>query len=78
MAISQECIRRGHTIDVYTMNWEGEPPQGLNVNIVPVRGFSNHSKAAAFSKYLNNNLNRSKYDLIMGFNKIPGIDLYYA
>ena len=78
MAISQECIRRGHTIDVYTMNWEGEPPQGLNVNIVPVRGFSNHSKAAAFSKYLNNNLNRSRYDLIMGFNKIPGIDLYYA
>jgi len=78
MAISQECSRRGHTIDVYTMNWEGEHPEGLNVNIVPVQGFSNHSKASSFSKYLLTNLHRSQYDLIMGFNKIPGIDLYYT
>lgn len=69
---------RGHTIDVYTMNWEGEHPPELNINIVPVQGVSNHSKAAAYSKYLASNLNRSIYDLVVGFNKIPGIDLYYA
>ena len=78
MAISQECIKRGHTIDVYTMSYEGEPPKGLNVNIVSVRGASNHSKAAAFSKYMATNINRSNYDLVMGFNKSPGLDLYYA
>ena len=78
MAISQECIRRGHTIDVYTMTWEGEHPPELKINIVPVHGVSNHSKAAAYSKYLTINLNRSIYDLVVGFNKIPGIDLYYA
>jgi UDP-glucose:(heptosyl)LPS alpha-1,3-glucosyltransferase len=78
MAISQECSRRGHTIDVYTIHWEGEAPQEQNINIVSVRGFSNHSKAASFSKYLHNNLDRSRYDLVLGFNKIPGIDLYYT
>ena len=27
--------------------------------------------------YLNNHLDRSQYDLVVGFNKIPNLDLYY-
>ena len=78
LAISQECIKRGHTIDVYTISWDGGHPNNINVNLIPARGFSNHSKAASFARHLIGILDRSRYDLVVGFNKIPAVDLYYA
>lgn len=78
MAISRECLGRGHKIDVFTMKWDGAIPEGITVSLVPAQGFSNHRKAASFVKNLKNRLNRSDYDLIMGFNRMPGLDIYYA
>lgn len=78
MATSLECIKRGHCIDVYTMQWDGDKPECLNIIPVPARGVSNHRKAASFASYLSKHLNHSHYDLVMGFNKIPNLDLYYT
>ena len=78
LAIGRECIQRGHTIDVYTIAWEGEYPPNMAINIISVRGLSNHSRAASFAKRVAGVLDDPKYDLTVGFNKIPGVDLYYA
>lgn len=78
LAIAHECLKRGHSLHIFTMNWQGEKPAGVEVIRVPRSGMTNHSQANAFSANLSKKLARNSYDLIMGFNKMPGIDLYYA
>jgi UDP-glucose:(heptosyl)LPS alpha-1,3-glucosyltransferase len=76
--ISRECLARGHGVDVFTMRWEGEKPEDMTVNLLGPRGMSNHRQAAAFAVDLAARLDRQAYDLVLGFNRVPGLDLYYA
>ncbi len=78
MAISRECLKRGHSLDVFTMKWQGDPPTGISLNLVRARGLSNHARAASFVSALTRSLDRTKYDLLLGFNRMPGLDIYYA
>ncbi|MEN8257357.1 MAG: glycosyltransferase family 4 protein [Thermodesulfobacteriota bacterium] len=78
MAISRECMGRGHSIDVYTLSWQGERPQGLNLHLVKAGGRSNHGRAAHFHRNLQTELATSRHDLVLGFNKMPDLDIYYA
>ncbi len=78
MSIAQECLKRGHSITVFTMKWEGAVPKGMKIILVPAPGISNHGKAASFVKNLQTRLTRFDYDLIVGFNRIPGLDIYFA
>ena len=34
--IAQICAGRDHSVDVYTMEWQGEIPGNLNVHVLPV------------------------------------------
>lgn len=76
--IAQECLNRGHTVDLYTMAWDGEVAPGLSVTLLPGKGMTNHSRCRSFATQLNNHLKNHHYDLIVGFNRMPGIDVYYA
>lgn len=76
LRIARECLDRGHQVDVFTMAWEGEREPGLVLHIVPARGFSNHARAKNFVSDMAPNL--SSYDVVVGFNKMPGLDVYYA
>lgn len=78
LRIAQESVARGHTVDVYTMQWEGEIPAGITVNNIAVSGLSNHRCALQFIKKLQQSLRRKNYNVIVGFNKMPGLDVYYA
>jgi UDP-glucose:(heptosyl)LPS alpha-1,3-glucosyltransferase len=76
LRIAKECIRRGHEVHVYTMSWEGERDPEIPVTLIPVKGFQNHTRCKQFAKKF---LAHAKnYDLILGFNKMPGLDFYYA
>lgn len=78
LRISQLCAERGHSIDVYTMDWKGPKPDNYNITIIPVNGWSNHSKSKNFAKKLNAILKQQNYDVVIGFNRMPGLDLYYS
>ena len=78
MNISKECLKRGYKIDVYTILWDGPKPEWLNITIIPVAGFSNHSKYQSFAERFNEYYNKNQYDVVVGFNKMPGLDVYYA
>jgi UDP-glucose:(heptosyl)LPS alpha-1,3-glucosyltransferase len=45
---------------------------------VPVCGWSNHAKLSSFIEQVRPRLDAGQYDLVIGFNKMPGLDLYYA
>lgn len=78
LRIARECVRRGHQIDVYTMQWEGEREAGLNVHLIPVTGWQNHTRICSYVAQLQPLLKSKQYDLVVGFNKMPGLDIYYA
>lgn len=74
--IARECLRRGHTVDVFTMQWEGNEEPELKITILPAKGLQNHTRAQNFVARLFPQL--TPYDLVLGFNKMPGLDIYYA
>lgn len=78
MAISLECLARGHDLNVFTMEWEGKVPAGMNIDFIACKGMTNHEKIKKFAQNLPAHLKRSEYDLLVGFNRIPHLDVYYA
>jgi UDP-glucose:(heptosyl)LPS alpha-1,3-glucosyltransferase len=78
LRIARECLARGHQVHVYTMKWEGEPEPGFQVHLIKPRGFTNHGRSRSFISQLQHHFQKNAHDLVVGFNKMPGLDLYYA
>ncbi len=78
LAIAQACQQRGHDIFVFTARWEGEVPAGFNVNKIKEKGLSNHQRLKYYSKQLQKKLTETPFDCVIGFNKMPGLDFYFA
>ncbi|MEM7004031.1 MAG: glycosyltransferase, partial [Pseudomonadota bacterium] len=68
----------GHQVTVFTLRWEAEPEPDLEVRVLPIEGMSRHTQYERFAETLNDLLWRESFDLVVGFNKIPGLDVYYA
>lgn len=77
-AIVEVCLARGHQVDVYTLEWIGDPIPGVNVYIVKRRGLTNYRCYWNFSQMVVNKLKKQDYDGIVGFNKLAGLDVYYG
>src|SRR3990167_3484461 len=78
LSIALACQQRGHEITVFTLSWEGAVPAGFQVNKINVAAVSNHQRCIAFSKKLKKQLVQQQFDVVVGFNKMPGLDFYYA
>ena len=78
LEIAQTCRQRGHAITVFTTEWTGPVPDGVAVKILPGQGFTNHGRCNSFVKNVLPGLNAGAFDAVVGFNKMPGLDLYYA
>lgn len=76
--IAQVCQSRKHSIHVFTMSWEGDIPQGFQVSFIPSQGLTNHQRCWNFSKKVSEYLKKDRFDLVIGFNKMQGLDVYYA
>lgn len=72
------ALERGHEVDVYTMYWEGAIPAGATIRIISASGITNHGRAKSFGKKLRKIFNLTLYDRVVGFNKIPGLDIYFT
>lgn len=78
LRIARECARRGYRIRVYTMSWQGECPEGIERVRVPARGLTNHGRYEAYQAWVQAHLRNHPVDLVVGFNKMPGLDVYFA
>lgn len=76
--IADACLARGHQVDVFTPYWQGEVPTGLNVNVLKLKAFSNHQRRFALSREVHRRTQTTRYEAVVGFSKMPGLDLYYA
>ena len=75
---ARALVDRGHRVHVYTRDWDGEPPEWLTVTVLPVLAVMNVGKDNAFIKQVRKALAQEPYDCVVGFNRMPGLDVYYA
>ncbi|MFC5303175.1 glycosyltransferase family 4 protein [Azospira restricta] len=78
LRIAQACRKRGHAIRVYTLEWRGDIPADFEVLVVPVKALTNARRYAKFSDWVRRDLARRPADRVVGFNKMPGLDVYFA
>lgn len=78
LRIVQTCLQHGHHVHVYAMRWEGKIPSGVELTLIPVRGLMNHQRVQNYVKAVSVHLAQNNYDRVIGFNKMPGLDIYYA
>jgi UDP-glucose:(heptosyl)LPS alpha-1,3-glucosyltransferase len=78
LKIAGVCAARGHSATIFTRTWQGERPAGVGVELFGRHGFSNVGRNRAWLKQLATTLPQRGLDGIVGFNKLPGLDVYYG
>jgi UDP-glucose:(heptosyl)LPS alpha-1,3-glucosyltransferase len=82
LRILEECQKRGHDPYVFVSEWLGERSEGVQFMVLKPPNFSlkfsNHAQNEQFHNKLQAELNKQTFDVVVGFNKMPGLDLYYG
>jgi UDP-glucose:(heptosyl)LPS alpha-1,3-glucosyltransferase len=78
LALAEAARARGHRVSVYARRWEAGRPEGVAVHELPVRARTNIGLDRAFACALRPALARAAHDLVVGFNLLPELDVYYA
>jgi UDP-glucose:(heptosyl)LPS alpha-1,3-glucosyltransferase len=74
----EESQQRGHQCRIYYHSWEGEPLAGADLRAVPVSALNNHRRNDLYLAWVERDLAADPVDGVVGFNKMPGLDVYYA
>jgi UDP-glucose:(heptosyl)LPS alpha-1,3-glucosyltransferase len=78
LAIASACAAKGHEVIIYTRHWQGVRPANMVIKEISVSGFTNHGRAVNFAKAYQEALIADPVNLVIGFNKMPGLDIYFA
>lgn len=78
LRIALTCQARGHAIRVYTLSWQGDIPPGFEIVQVPVQALTNPRRYAKFTAWMQDDIARRPVERVIGFNKMPGLDVYFA
>jgi len=74
----EEVQKLGHHCRVYYISWQGDEPPGVDLRQVPARALSNHRRNELYLEWVRKDLEADPVDGVIGFNKMPGLDVYYA
>ena len=79
LRIAHDCVNAGHEVIIYTGEWRGDMPDArIRVEILPSRGWLNHQRHQSLIDAMRLALAKSPADLVVGFNRMAGLDVYYA
>lgn len=77
-AIAAGLAKLGHEVTILTRQWVGPRPPGIAVVELPVAGLTNHAKNRAFAQAVAVKRAAERYDFLLGFDRMPGLDAYFA
>ena len=78
LEVEKELLKRNLKLKVLAGSWQGEKPFNLDIKELDNRGLTNHGKNIDFYKKAKIELEKINPDLVFGFNKMPGLDVYLA
>lgn len=76
--IAEKCVRRGHDVTIFCGSWSGPAFPDIRTRLIPCKCLSNHRSAQCFEAKVNAILQRENFDVVMGFNRMAGLDVYFA
>ena len=78
MNIATACAHRGHDVRAYASQWDAPAPDFIETVVVPTSGRTNPARNRRFVQWVQEDLERRPVDLVVGFDKMPGLDVYCA
>ena len=81
LRIAQACAANGangDSIEIITQKWEGPKPENIAVHCKPVHALTNYGASRKFARVVKKFREKNNFDAVIGFNKMPGLDIYYA
>ena len=79
LRIAYDCMAAGHDVTIYTGEWRGDLPDArINVQLLPSKGWFNYQRYQSLIANFNTALKKNPVDLLIGFNRMAGLDIYYA
>ncbi len=84
LRIARELIKRGHSVEVFAMSWQGEINEpGLTVTLIPTQGWFNVTRYQKFLGEAKARIDALKgsdqaFDLVLGFNRATWLDVYFG
>ncbi len=78
LATIHKCLAAGHSVDVYTLEWRGDQPKAATIHSVKKQGIPLFRQYAHLARSVHEARIKEQYDCVIGFNAIPGLDVYYA
>lgn len=78
LAVAQTLRARGHDVTVATTSGATGDLASWHVATLPKRGLSNHVRMRSFASAVQAYAGRERPDAVLAFDRIPGVDFYYA
>lgn len=78
LRIAEDCAKQGHIVTIFTGEWRGDLPKNVNVEILPIRGLLNHQRHQSLIDAMQAAIQKQPVDMVVGFNRMQGLDAYYA
>jgi UDP-glucose:(heptosyl)LPS alpha-1,3-glucosyltransferase len=75
---AQVCAGRGHEVTILTRTWRGERPSDVAVECFGRHGWNNYRRNVRWLEQLRNALPRYGFDAVIGFDKLPDLDVYFG
>lgn len=76
--IARTLAARQHTVTIYCGSWRGARLDGVTIEILPPKGLTNHVRNRSFARQCAARIALHPPDLVLGFNKMAGLDVYYC
>ena len=71
-------LAKNHSVQVFTTAWQGEIPSNVTVHLIEVTKHTNHARMQEFAEKTLKKAHQCGCKRIVGFNKMPGLDVYFA
>jgi UDP-glucose:(heptosyl)LPS alpha-1,3-glucosyltransferase len=71
-------MARGHQVEVFTLNWQGEKPADLVVHELPQKSVFNFKRYQLFIDATFAKIQAQHFDYIFGYNRMAGLDAHFA
>ncbi len=78
LKLVDECVALGHRARIYTLQWSGDRPPDVEIIVLPVHAMTNHVRYRRFADRVCALLTEHPVDVVVGMNKMPGLDIYFA
>lgn len=78
LRIATQCAKAGHEVAILTREWVGDRPENIRVELFPTKGLTNTTRISRYVDAVHHYLKDNPVDGVVGFSKMPGLDIYYA